>query len=33
MKTFYDDVAAALITVTYAIASVSMLVVVIAGAV
>ncbi len=33
MKTFYDDVATALITVTYAIASVSMLVVVLTGAV
>ena len=31
MKTFYDDVATALMTVTYAIASVSMLVVVVAG--
>ena len=33
MKTFYDDVATAVVTVTYAIASFSMLVVVIAGAV
>lgn len=33
MKPFYDDVAAALVTVTYAIAGVSMLVAVLAGVV
>ena len=33
MKTFYDDVATALVTVTYAVATVSMFVVVLAGTV
>ena len=33
MKPFYDDVAAALVTVTYAIAGISMLVAVLAGVV